>query len=124
MLKKKSWLLLLVVGIFLITGCGLLVVGGAVVGAGSGTYYYVNGELKTDYYYSFDKVWGACEKTVADMRGLNVEPNKEIGTGKISANIENEDVRFIISYKTKNVTTVAIRVGVMGNFHPSSCMTK
>jgi hypothetical protein len=115
MIKMKSWIFLLVTGIFLITGCGALIVGGAVVGAGSGTFYYVNGEMKTDYYHSFDKVWAACEKTVADMRGVNVSPSKEIGSGKIFANIENEDVKFIISYKAKNVTTVAIRVGVMGN---------
>ena len=115
MIIKKSWVFLLVVGFFLITGCGLLVVGGAAVGAGSGTYYYVNGDLKTDYYYSFDIVWSACEQTVADMHGVNVSPNKEIGLGKISANIGNEDVKFIVSYKAKNVTTVSIRVGMMGN---------
>ncbi len=71
--------------------------------------------MKTDYYYSYDKVWGACEKTVADMRGLDVEPKKEIGTGTINAIIDNEKVQFTIQYKAKNVTTVSIRVGIMGN---------
>jgi hypothetical protein len=91
------------------------VVGGAAVGTGSGTYFYINGELKTDYYHPFDKVWSACEKTIADMHGLDVEPEKEIGTGKISAIIDNEKVSFIVQYKAKNVTTVAIRVGIMGD---------
>jgi len=113
--RKKNGLYLLIASIFLIAGCAAAVVGGAAVGAGSGTYFYINGELKTDYYYSFDRVWAACEKTVADMRGLDVEPKKEIGTGTISTIIDNEKVQFTIQYKAKNVTTVSIRVGLIGN---------
>jgi hypothetical protein len=115
MSRQKNWLLVLILGAFLISGCAPLVVGGAVVSATSGTYYYINGELKTDYYYPFDTVWSACEKTVADMRGVDVDPVKEIGTGTISAMIENDKVQFAINYKAKNVTTVAIRVGYVGN---------
>jgi hypothetical protein len=115
MSKQKSWLLVLLIGVSLISGCAPLVVGGAVVGAGSGTYYYINGELKTDYYYPFDTVWSACEKTVADMRGSDVDPIKEIGTGTINAMIEGEKVTFAINYKAKNVTTVSIRAGLVGN---------
>jgi hypothetical protein len=115
MSRQKSWLLVLILGAFLISGCAPLVVGGAVVSATSGTYYYINGELKTDYYYPFDTVWSACEKTIADMRGVDVDPIKEIGTGTISAMIESEKVNFAIHYKAKNVTSVAIRVGLVGN---------
>jgi hypothetical protein len=115
MFKRKSCLLPLIVGTFLIAGCAAVVVGGAAVGAGSATYFYVNGELKTDYYHPFDAVWAACEKTVADMRGLDVEPKKEIGTGTISTVIDNEKVQFMIQYKAKNVTTVSVRVGLLGN---------
>jgi hypothetical protein len=115
MLKRKSRLLLLISGIFLMSGCAAAVVVGGAVGAGSGTYFYINGELKTDYYYSFDKVWSACEKTVADMHGLDVEPKKEIGTGTISTVIDNEKVLLSIKYKAKNVTTVSVRVGMIGD---------
>lgn len=106
------------VGLFavlLFSGCGLLVVGGAAVGAGTGTYFFVNGELKTDYYASFDKVWNACEKTVADMRGTEVVPSKEIAQGKISALINDEKVQFNVTYKSKDLVTVAIRVGIIGD---------
>jgi hypothetical protein len=115
MLNRKNGIYLLIVSIFLISGCAAALVGSAAVGAGSGTYFYINGELKTDYYHSFDRVWAACEKTVADMRGLDVEPKKEIGTGKISTTIDNEKVQFTLQYKAKNVTTVSIRVGLIGN---------
>jgi hypothetical protein len=110
-----SWIMSLVMSAFLISGCTAALVGGAAMGAGSGTYFYINGEMKTDYYYSFDTVWSACQKTIADMRGLDVQPAKEIGNGKISAFINDEKVQFVISYKAKNVTTVAIRIGLIGN---------
>jgi hypothetical protein len=100
---------------FLFSGCAALVVGGAAVSAGTGTFFYVNGELKTDYYASFDKVWNACERTVAQMRGIEVTPVKELAQGTIITVINDEKVYFDIKYKSKSFTTVAIRVGVMGN---------
>ena len=115
MRTAKGWVVFLVMGAFLISGCGALLVGGAAVGAGSGTYFYINGEMKTDYYTSFDTAWNACQKTVADMRGLDVLPEKEIGKGKISAVINDEKVVISVTYKAKNVTTVSVRVGLIGN---------
>jgi hypothetical protein len=115
MKKNNLVAVILIFAVFLFSGCGLLVVGGAAVGAGTGTYFFVNGELKTDYYAPFDKVWNACEKTVADMRGIQVVPAKEIAQGKITTLINDEKVQFDIAYKSKNLTTVAIRVGLIGN---------
>jgi len=97
------------------SGCAPLIIGGAAAGAGAGTYYYINGELKTDYNASYDQVWKACEKTVAGMRGIDVVPTKEIAKGSITALINDEKVKFHITYKSKNVTTVAVRVGLIGN---------
>jgi hypothetical protein len=111
----KGWMAGLITALFLLSGCTAALIGGAAVGAGSGTYFYINGEMKTDYYHSFDAVWSATEKTVAEMRGLEVQPDKEIGKGKIIAVIEDEKVHIAVTYKAKNVTTVAIRVGLLGN---------
>mgnify|MGYP001190371329 FL=1 len=115
MRTRTSWIAVLVMGAFLISGCTAALVGGAAMGAGTGTYFYINGELKTDYYYDFGKVWSACEKTVADMRGLDVLPEKEIGKGKITAVIDDEKVHISVTYKARAVTTVSIRVGLIGN---------
>ena len=102
--------------IFLFSGCVPLVIGGAAAGAGTaGTYFYINGDLKTDYTASFDEVWSACEKTIADMRGIEVIPEKEIAKGTINTLINDEKVKFDITYKSKNLTTVSIRVGLIGN---------
>ena len=115
-MKRNSLGLFILLSFFLFSGCVPLVIGGAAAGAGTaGTYFYINGELKTDYSASFDDVWAACEKTVADMRGIEVVPEKEIAKGTINTLINDEKVRFNITYKSKNLTTVAIRVGLLGS---------
>jgi hypothetical protein len=116
MKRNNIWLLIPLFTLFLFSGCAALIVGGAAVGASTaGTFFYVNSELKTDYHASFDKVWSACEKTVADMRGIEVAPAREIAQGKITTVINDEKVNFDIKYKSKNFTTVSIRVGLIGN---------
>jgi hypothetical protein len=101
---------------FLFSGCAEMLIVSAAAGAGTaGTYYYVNGGLKTDYSAPFDKVWSACEKTIADMHGIEVVPDKEIAKGTINTLINDEKVNFEITYKSKNLTTVTIRVGLIGN---------
>ena len=116
---KINKILLLILSFFtllLFSGCAGFLLGGAAVGAGTaGTYYYINGDLKTDYQASFDEVWAACEKTVADMHGIEVVPNREIAQGTINTLINDEKVKLDIMYKSKNITTVAIRVGLIGN---------
>jgi hypothetical protein len=116
MLRKKMRLWLLLMGFFLISACGpeVLVLGG-IVGSGAGTYFYKDGELVTDYNAPFDKVWSACEKTVADMRGKDVQPKREIGIGSIRSTINDENVILNVAYKAKNLTTVGIRIGLFGN---------
>ena len=114
MVKRMSWLLL-VMCICFISGCVVLGAGVAAIGAGSGAYFYINGEGTTDYHYPFDRVWTACEKTVADMHGSDVEKSKGISKGTITTTINNEKVQFAVTYKDKKVTTVAIRVGTIGN---------
>src|SRR5271157_2251681 len=117
-MKRNNFLLLISssFALFLFSGCVPLIVGGAAAGASTaGTFYYVNGGLKTDYSAPFDKVWSACEKTIADMHGIEVVPDKEIAQGTISTLINDEKVKFDITYKSKNLTTVTIRVGLIGN---------
>lgn len=112
---KRNILRFIVLSFFFFSGCTALVVGGAAVGASTGTYFYISGELKTDYHAPFDKTWSACEKTIADMRGIEVVPVKEIAQGKITTVINGEKVKFDIIYKSTSFTTVAVRVGFMGN---------
>lgn len=114
-MKLRLIAVLLLGGVCILSGCGVLLFGGAVAGGAAGSYVWVNEELKTDYPASFDRTWTATEKTVAGMRGTQVEPVKEISQGTINTVIDEEKVRIYVSYKEKNLTNVAIRVGVVGN---------
>jgi len=122
MTDRRTKGLSLLLASFFISGCTALAVGGAGTLTGTGTYVYLNRELTTDYYYSFDKVWEACEKTVAESHGEEVLPHKEIGFGTISALLYHEEVKITIKYKARNVTTVAVRVGLMGNKRSSQLL--
>jgi len=115
MMKLKQGWILLLFGLFLVSGCAAVAVGGAALVGAGGAYSYYNGIMKADYHSSFEKTWTACERTVADMRGTDVEPYREISKGTISAVIEGKKVFFSVDYKTKDVTTVAIRVGHLGD---------
>ncbi|HQL00280.1 MAG TPA: DUF3568 family protein, partial [Smithellaceae bacterium] len=99
-----------------------IVAGCAAVGAGAGTYLYVNGVMKTDYAASFEQVWKATEKTIADLRGIEVRPDRELARGTVSALINDEKVSFDITYKDKNLTTVGVRVGLFGNERSSQML--
>jgi hypothetical protein len=49
------------------------------------------------------------------MHGTDVVPSKEIARGTINTVINDDKVKFDITYKSKNTTSVAIRVGLIGN---------
>jgi hypothetical protein len=113
--KRAAVALIVLTCCFSLYGCPVLVVGGAAVAGGTGTYYYVEGEMRTDYYFSVDAVWSAVEKTIADMKGRDVEPDKQSDGGKIVAVINDEKVQFRLKYKDKDLTSLGIRVGAVGN---------
>jgi len=114
-MKLRMVSVLLLAGVCLLSGCALLVVGGATAGGAAGAYVWLNEELKTDYYAPFDKTWTAVEKTVAGLHGTKVEPVREISQGTINTLIDDEKVRISVTYKERNVTSVAVRVGTVGN---------
>ncbi len=121
MMKKNTlWRFWFLAAIFLSAGCVPLVVGGATMG--TGTYFYVNGGLQTDYKVSYDRLWAACEQTMADMHAKSVQPVKEISKGTISAIINDEQVRFDITYVEKNLTSVTVRVGIFGDRRASQLL--
>lgn len=113
--RMKLLYMILAGYIFIVSGCAPIIVGGAAVGGGTGTYFYINGELTTDYHFSFDKVWEACERVVANMHAIDVIPEKEISKGTIDSIIENEKVHFSVTYKAKDLTEVSVRVGLIGD---------
>ena len=111
----RRGVLILLAAVCLLSGCELIVFGAAAGGGVAGTYAWINGELKTDYYAPFEKTWSAVERTVANLHGVQVEPVKEISQGTINTVIDDQKVRIVVNYKEKNVTTVAVRIGTVGD---------
>ncbi len=100
---------------FCLSGCAAVVLGGAAAAAGTGTYVYVEGDMKTDYFYSFEDVWTACESVIAKMNALDVVKDKDVGKGKIQAVLDGEKVWFTAKYKADELTSLTVRVGFLGD---------
>ena len=108
------WLLIFFT--ILATGCDTaLTVGDRTVGISQGNFIFTDGSLTTNYRYPFDEVWKACEQTMVDMKVKDVEKNLKIASGSINAVAQEEKLRILVEYVTKNQTSVSVRVGMSGN---------
>jgi hypothetical protein len=98
-------------------GCGssAVLMGSQTVGIESGKFIYTNGAVKCDYTYPFEKVWEASVKAISDMKAASVTKEKRISKGEIEALISNEKDKVTVSYSSRDMTSVSVRVGLMGN---------
>ena len=108
-MKKIICLFGVIISIFILSGCKPSHI------VGDSIYGYAYGYMKVEYNANFEKAWKACEKTIAAMKGYDVIPEKSLGEGEIKSNIENDTVRFYLTYKTKDITEITIRVGNTGS---------
>ena len=116
MKRKLLGLMLLVPALLLITACDTaLTVGTKTIGIRSGEFIYTDGYLRATYIFPFEKVWAACEKTVTDLKAVDVERVKKIATGNLTAMIQDDKVRISVEYVEKGMTAVSIMVGPSGN---------
>ena len=114
-MKRKIIFLLLLVVAFL-SGCDAAInMSGKVVSVNSGHFIYQDGNLISNYKADIDLVWAACEKTVKELKGEDVQKERKISTGKINATIQDEKVIISVEYITTGSTSVAVFVGVAGN---------
>lgn len=113
---KKCWTGLFLALIVLMAGCDTaLTVGSKTIGVSSGDFIYTDGYLNTFYNFPLDKVWTACEQTLADMKASVIEKERRIASGKIIATAYDEKVQITVEYISKTQTSVSVRVGVSGN---------
>ena len=112
----KKLVLLLLFALLLLCGCdAALVMNGKIMGVSSGRFIYQDGYLITNYKADINSVWAACEKTVTDLKAMDVQKDRKIATGSIKANIQDEKVSILVEYVEKNLTTVSVIVGIAGN---------
>lgn len=114
--SKNHCIWLLILFTILTTGCDTaLTVGNRTIGVSSGNFIFTDGSLTTNYRYPLDEVWKASEQTLADMKATAVEKNLKIASGSMSAVVQEEKLRILVEYVSKNQTSVSIRVGMSGN---------
>jgi hypothetical protein len=114
MKRKTIFLLLLFLGVFI--GCNAAInMNGKVMSVSSGQFIYQDGNLISNYKADIDLVWAACEKTVTELKGMDIKKERKISTGTIKTIIQDEKVNISVEYITKNSTSVAVFVGVAGN---------
>jgi hypothetical protein len=107
------WLVFMASGIL---GCtSAVVMGDHVMGVESGKFINTDGTFRTDYKYPFDEVWAASMKAVFDLKGANVYQDRKISKGEIDAEMNQEKVKITVLYAEKELTNVAVRVGLTGN---------
>jgi hypothetical protein len=113
-MKTKILLLFAMAG--LLFGCNAaMVVNGKVMGISSGTFIYQNGYLTTQYKADIEPVWKACEKAVNELNGQQTQKERNISTGSIKTVISDEKVIILVEYIGKDLTSVSVLSGVVGN---------
>lgn len=115
-MKSRIAAVLLVCAVSMAFGCtSAVVVGDHVVGVESGKFISSDGTMRSDYRYPFDKVWEASIKAVFDLKGSDVFKDRKISKGEIDAVLNQEKVKITVLYAEKELTSVAVRVGLTGN---------
>jgi hypothetical protein len=108
--------MLLCIVALLISACDTaFTVGGRTMGIRSGNFIFTDGYLTSNYNFPINKVWKACEKTMADMKATGTEKNKKISEGSIIAIVQDEKVQINVEYASPTQTLVSIRIGIAGN---------
>jgi hypothetical protein len=113
---KNKFLSLLFLILLLLAGCNAAInMNGKVAGISSGHFIYQDGSLTSQYKADIDFVWKACEKSVTDLKATDIQKERKISTGTIKAVIQDEKVTIKVEYVDKDLTSVSVFVGVMGN---------
>lgn len=115
-MKSGIKIVLLISSAVIFFGCtSAVVVGDHVVGVESGKFISTDGALRTNYNYPIEKVWDASIKSLFDMKAAQIVKDKRIGKGEIDAVMNEEKVKIMVLYVEKDLTSVAVRVGLAGN---------
>lgn len=113
---KYRFLFLLVLAVTVAYGCtSAVVMGDRVMGVESGKFINTDGTLRSDYKYPLDQVWDAAIKSVFDLKGTSVFKDRKISKGEIDAVMNEEKVKITVLYVERDLTSVAVRVGLTGN---------
>lgn len=107
---------LLFLAFLLLTGCDAAInMNGKIASINSGKFLYQDGNLVSNYKANIDMVWQACEKSVAELKATDIQKERKISTGVIKAVIQDEKVVIKVEYIDRDLTSVSVFVGTVGN---------
>lgn len=113
---KNKVLSLIFITLLLMNGCDAAInLRGKVASISSGKFLYQEGSLTSDYKADIDAVWTACEKSVSELKATDIQKERKISTGIINAVIQDEKVTIKVEYVERNLTSVSVFVGTVGN---------
>jgi len=114
MANKTVTLLFLV--FLLLAGCDAAInMNGKIASINSGKFLYQDGNLVSNYKANIDMVWQACEKSVSELKATDIQKERKISTGIIKAVIQDEKVVIKVEYIDRDLTSVSVFVGTVGN---------
>jgi hypothetical protein len=107
---------LIFITFLLVAGCNAAInMNGKIVGVNSGRFLYQDGNLISNYQANIDLVWKACEKSVTELKAVDIQKELKISAGMIKAIIQGEKVTIKVEYLERNLTSVSVFVGMVGN---------
>jgi len=123
---KTFSLLAVVLAVVSMSACNTsFQVGDRVMGIQSGQFFFTDGTLRTQYKGAgFERTWDACEQTLKEMNAVNIVKEKKISRGTMEAVMEGENIIITVEYVERDLTMVAVRIGVSGNNFASSLVHK
>jgi len=102
--------------LLLLAGCNAVInMNGKIIGVNSGQFLYQDGNLTSNYRADIDSVWKACEKSVTELNAEDIQKERKISTGTIKAIIQDEKVTIKVEYLERNLTSVSVFAGMVGN---------
>ena len=100
----------------IIVGCNAAInLQGKVAGISYGKFFYQDGNFIIEYKADIDLVWKACEKSMIDLKATDIQKERKISTGVIKAVIQEEKAIVKVEYLDRNLTSVSVFVGTVGN---------
>ena len=109
---KRLYLLIVIMHLWLSTGCIALVVG---AGAGAGTFAYVDGQLSRTYQANYETTYAACKGILQDMKQPILE-EKTDGTQTTikSQRVDETPMTLKVRIIDPEWTEVSVRTGHIG----------
>ena len=114
-MKNKLLSLIFLIPLILV-GCNAAInLQGKVAGISYGKFFYQDGNFIIEYKADIDLVWKACEKSMIDLKATDIQKERKISSGVIKAFIQEEKAIIKVEYIDKNLTSVSVFVGAVGN---------